>query len=92
MDIEKNRFVGHVVCIAGDVLIDPSADQMSRPEKGLELPLPLVADVGEGAVVVAEVSTGAVIRYVLHPEVGIPRPKADRLLERMARQRAQVLS
>lgn len=92
MENDKNRFVGHVICLADDLLIDPSADQMSRPEKGLHLPGPVVTEADDrAAAVVAETASGVIVRYILHPDVAVPRPKTDRLLERMAKGLAREL-
>lgn len=91
MEAEKNRFVGHVICLADDLLIDPSADQMNRPTKGLHIPGPVLTAAYDGAVIVAETDSGAIVRYVLHPDVAVPRPKSDRMLERMAQRLANSL-
>lgn len=39
-DVAANRFIGHVVCLTAEtptmrLLVDPSADQMNRPQYGL---------------------------------------------------------
>lgn len=96
LDRKGNRFVGHVVCLAGDRLVDPSADQMSRPGKGLVIDAPIVARVGakEGndVEVITRVPSGAVVRYTLYPDIPPPEPKTNRILERTAKRLASELS
>ena len=92
MEVAKNRFVGHVVCLAAGHLIDPSVDQMSRPGRGLTLDEPLVCEYGEGLIVVGCHPKGALVRYVLHPDVPAPKPKTDKILERLAKGLAQKWS
>lgn len=84
VEVEKNRFVGHVVCLAEGHLVDPSVDQLSRPLKGLHIDEPLVADYDGRRVVVGFNRRGSVVKYVLHPDVPVPAPRTDRKLERMA--------
>lgn len=86
---EKNRFVGHVVCLAHGYLIDPSVDQMHRPEKGLLLPEPVLGPADEGRVVIVQAPSGALVKYELYPNVPVPKPKTDRVLERLAKGLAQ---
>lgn len=86
---QKNRFVGHVTCIAGDTLVDGSADQMSRPEKGLIVPRVLSTTVelplAKGGKTLLVTTSGAVIQYIFHPEVTVPMPRTDKALDRIAR-------
>jgi len=82
---DKNRFVGHVVCLTEDVLIDPSVDQMNRPAKGLILDEPLVCPFDGELTVVGINHHGSVVKYRLHPNVAIPVPKTNKILERRAK-------
>ncbi|MBC8738546.1 hypothetical protein F6X40_17440 [Paraburkholderia sp. UCT31] len=88
-ELDKNRFVGHVVCLTERHLIDPSVDQMSRPAKGLFLDSPLIASYEGKAIVVGFGQRGAIVRYVLHLNVAPPAPRTDKKLERAARSLAQ---
>lgn len=85
IDNERNRFVGHLVCVADNVLVDASADQMSRPTKGMPITGPVLTRIKTGNVVIAETHDGVVVRYELHPEVAVPMPKSDRRLDRRAK-------
>lgn len=93
MEDEKNRFVGHVVCLVDGRLIDPSADQMNRPAKGLILDEPVIARLDDEEPNMAYTLTphGVSVRYTLHPDVPVPKPKSDRILERIARRLAKEL-
>lgn len=82
---DKNRFVGHVVCLTEDALIDPSVDQMNRPAKGLILDEPLVCPFDGELTVVSINHHGSVVKYRLHPDVAIPVPKTNKILERLAK-------
>jgi hypothetical protein len=88
-ELDKNRFVGHVVCMTEDHLIDPSVDQLSRPERGMILDRPLIACYKGENIVVGFGQQGTVVRYVLHPSVPVPTPRTDKKLERSARTLAQ---
>lgn len=90
---EKNRFVGHVVCLVDGRLIDPSADQMNRPEKGLILDEPVITrlDDEEPNMAYTQTPHGVSVRYTLHPDVPVPKPRSDRILERTARRLAKEL-
>lgn len=85
MELEKNRFVGHVVCLTDTHLIDPSVDQLNRPDKQLFLEHPLIAPYEGGAIVVGFGGQGTVVRYVLHATVPVPAPRTDKKLERTAK-------
>lgn len=88
---ERNRYVGHVVCLLGDdLLLDVSADQMDRAAKGLVVDGPVLAQLDSQPVVWAENAHGTVFRYQLHPNVPAPNPRSsDRILTRLARRLAQ---
>jgi hypothetical protein len=88
-ELGKNRFVGHVVCLTEDHLIDPSVDQLSRPDRGLVLDRPLIARYEGKTIVVGFGQQGTVVRYVLHPTVPVPAPRTNKKLERTARTLAQ---
>lgn len=94
LDKTNNRFVGHVVCLAGERhLVDPSADQMARPERGLliEDPVigPVASDFGPKKPQWLRNKEGVVLGYWLHPAVAPPKPTTDKILKRLARQLAQ---
>lgn len=77
MDVLNNRFVGHVVCIAENHLIDASADQVSRPAKGLVVSQPVVGRLtGETPTGPHwfETKEGSLLGYWLHPDVVPPQP------------------
>jgi hypothetical protein len=88
VDARNNRFVGHVVCVAGRYLIDVSADQMSRPEQQLVLDEPLITEYEGTPIAVGMTAQGAAVRYEMYPEVQVPTPKTDRILERLAKRLA----
>ena len=94
LEPEKNRFVGHVVCLPDNsCLADPSADQMHRPERGLLVPYPVVCRISsEHDRVITRNPEGTVLVYQLHRTVPVPRPRTDKILERMARTLAKSLS
>lgn len=89
MQPEENRYVGHVLCWLPNEphpgLVDPSADQMSRPHRGLAITEPVVTwPCLERDVVFARARNGVVVRYVLHWDVAPPLPKTQRYLDRRA--------
>jgi hypothetical protein len=88
-DLANNRFVGHVVCQAESYLIDPTADQMSRPERDMPLPGPVLVELcGEmkaKQVAWTETAAGVLIKYILYPDVDVPAPKSSKIIERLAR-------
>jgi len=89
VDEKNNRFVGHVVCMAEDHLVDPSVDQMSRPEWSMPLPEPVLFKLDErmkkARVAVTETSQGVLLKYILYPDVQVPRAKSSKIVERLAR-------
>lgn len=89
LDVDNNRFVGHVVCMAGGHLVDPSVDQMSRPEWNMPLPEPVLIALDDAMlsanVAWTETSRGVLLRYILHPDVPVPRAKWGKIIERLAR-------
>lgn len=96
MESDLNRFVGHVVCVLeGDgvfALVDPSADQMSRPDRDLVIDKPIVVWPCENRdTVVTALRSGVVVRYDLHHDVAVPEPVTNRKLERYARGLARKL-
>lgn len=87
-DGPNNRYVGHVVCIAANHLIDASADQMSRPQKELHLTGPVIGPLQEESDTNQhwfESPEGVVLSYWLHPSVPPPKPVTDKILKRLAR-------
>jgi hypothetical protein len=84
-DKSKNRYVGHVVCIAEGYIIDPSADQMNRPLKNLHISDPVIGLLDETDVCELVNENGCVIAYRLHPLVTPPFPKSNRKLDREAK-------
>lgn len=88
-DLEKNRYVGHVVCLTDTYLIDVSVDQMNRPARQLVLDEPLVAPYEGQLVVMGFNRHNTIVKYVLHPDVPAPNPRTDKILERMAKAVAQ---
>lgn len=96
LDDANNRYVGHVVCIAGDHLIDASADQLSRPQWDLNIPNPVIGPIpGEGGPQKAlwfSNAEGVLLGYWFHPEVPLPKPVTDKKLKRLARQLALELT
>lgn len=89
IDDANNRFVGHVVCMAEDHLVDPSVDQMSRPEWSMPIPEPVLfkldARMKQAQVAITETSRGVLLKYVLYPEVAVPPAKSSKIVERLAR-------
>ncbi len=62
------RYDGHVVCIVDGVLVDLTAGQMSRPQRGLLVPEVIVADgdvLHEGEI---DLPGGNRVTYVARPE------------------------
>lgn len=88
LDTANNRFVGHVVCLSGTILIDPSIDQLNRPAHDLILESPIVmeldADMLAEQVGVGETPSGILLKYVLHPDVVVPEVKMGKVVERLA--------
>lgn len=88
MDTANNRFVGHVVCMVEDHLVDPTVDQMSRPEHDMSLQAPFMIRLDDEMrtkqVAWAETADGVLIKYVLHPKVAPPAPVRERIIERLA--------
>jgi len=88
MDTENNRFVGHVVCVVEDYLVDPSVDQLSRPEWEMALPNPVMVRMSsamkEAEVAWLETTSGVLLKYLIHPEVTVPRAKRAKIIERLA--------
>lgn len=88
LDLAKNRFVGHVVCLIEDHLIDPSADQMSRPKWEMPITAPVVCHLSarskEEGVAWAQTPQGVLLKYVLYPDVTVPLAKQSKILERLA--------
>ena len=89
VDDVNNRFVGHVVCLADDHLVDPSVDQMSRPERDMPLADPVLFRLDDKMVAAqvgwTETQHGVLLKYVLHPDVPAPRAKRWKIIERLAR-------
>ena len=89
VDDANNRFVGHVVCIAGDHLVDASVDQMSRPEWNMPIPEPVLFRMDDrmksAQVAITETAHGVLLKYVFHPDVVVPRAKSSKIVERLAR-------
>lgn len=87
-DLANNRFVGHVVCQTENYLIDPTADQMSRPEHDMPLPGPVLVELcGEmkaKQMAWTETADGVLLKYVLYPDVGVPATKRSKIIERLA--------
>lgn len=88
-DLEKNRYVGHVVCLTDTHLVDVSVDQMNRPAKQLVLDEPLVVPYEGQLIVVGFNRHNTIVKYVLHPDVPAPEPRTNKILERMAKTVAQ---
>jgi hypothetical protein len=86
---EINRYVGHVVCLTDTHLIDVSVDQMNRPAKQLVLDEPLVVPYEGQRIVVGFNRHNSIVKYTLHPDVPVPMPRTDKILERMAKAVAQ---
>lgn len=88
LDVAQNRFVGHVVCMVGDHLIDPSVDQMSRPKWEMPITEPVVclmsARSKEAGVAWAETPLGVLLKYVLYPDLEVPMARQSKILERLA--------
>jgi hypothetical protein len=88
MDIAKNRFVGHVICLAEDHLIDPTADQMSRPERQMPLPGPVLIKLADemktAKVAWTETADNVLLKYVLYPDVKAPAPMREKIIDRLA--------
>lgn len=89
MDEANNRFVGHVVCLAGDHLVDASADQMSRPKWDMPIPTPVLFELDErmrsAQVALTQTSHGVLLKYIFYPDVAVPRAKWGKIIERLAR-------
>jgi hypothetical protein len=89
IDEAANRFVGHVVCVAEDHLIDPTVDQLSRPEWDMPLTEPALFKLDERAkstqVAVTRTAHGVVLKYVFFPDVPAPPAKSSKIVERLAR-------
>lgn len=87
-DLANNRFVGHVVCQAENYLIDPTADQMSRPDRDMPLPGPILVELcGEmksKQVAWTETAAGVLLKYILYPDIVVPAPKRSKIIERLA--------
>jgi hypothetical protein len=96
IDVESNRFVGHVVCCVEDHLVDPSIDQMSRPN--WEMPItetlicPISATSREAGVIWTETKKGVLVKYVLYPDIEVPPARQGKILERLAVGIAKELS
>lgn len=92
----KNRFVGHVVCLADDYLVDPSVDQMSRPKWEMPLPEPVLFQLDQRMLAAqvgwTETKHGVLLKYVLHPDVPAPRAKRREIIERLARGVARAMA
>lgn len=92
---EKNRYVGHVICLVetskGTAFVDPSADQMSRPQHDLTIAEPIVIwPCPDANLISVKNSRGVLVRYTLHSEVAPPEVKsATRILERAAKKLAE---
>lgn len=74
---------GHMIAVADGALIDPSADQFSRPEKGMPLE-PFAArcpsgwgSAGSSPLVFSSDTTGSVLRYAPMADPGPWRQGAD---------------
>lgn len=92
LDAANNRYVGHVVCVADDHLIDASADQMSRPQWEMPIADPVIGPLQPGQnpnQYWFENAAGTVLSYWFHMEVPPPKPVTDKILKRAARQLAQ---
>jgi hypothetical protein len=89
IDETTNRFVGHVVCVAEDHLIDPTVDQMSRPQWDMPLTEPALFKLDDRAkstqVAVTRTAHGVVLKYELFPDVPVPPAKSSKIVERLAR-------
>lgn len=89
VDDANNRFVGHVVCLAGDHLVDPSVDQLSRPQWDMPIPSPVLFELDErmktAQVAVTQTSHGVLLKYIFYPDVVAPRAKWGKIIERLAR-------
>ena len=95
-DSVRNRFIGHVVCVIDDGrqqwLVDPSADQMNRPERGLTIGEPIVARIPPAAASSMLVNPDGVrVRYELFPQVRAPMPRTALWLDRAAKELAAGL-
>lgn len=88
LDLAKNRFVGHVVCMVDGHLIDPSADQMSRPKREMPITEPVVCRMSarskEEGVAWAETPHGVLLKYVLYPDLEVPLARQSKIIERLA--------
>jgi len=90
LDTLNNRFVGHVVCIIEDHLVDPTADQMSRPDRDMPMPEPVLCRMDDAMranqVAWTETPHGVLLKYLLYPDVTVPPTKWGKVIERMALQ------
>lgn len=88
IDVAKNRFVGHVVCLVNGHLVDPSADQMSRPQWEMPITEPLVCTISdetrEAGVLWTENAQGVLLKYILYPDIAVPAARQGKILERLA--------
>lgn len=88
LDAANNRFVGHVVCLVDDYLIDPTVDQMSRPAWDMPLPYAVLCPMDEpmkaNNVAWMETDHGVLLKYVIHPDVKAPPAKSGKIIERLA--------
>lgn len=95
-DVANNRFIGHVVCIVENHLVDPSVDQMSRPERDMPIKAPVICRLTDEMLAkgVALVKTphGVLIKYVMHPDVAVPSAKRGKIIDRMAQSVLQEIA
>jgi hypothetical protein len=88
VDAANNRFVGHVVCLVDDYLVDPTADQMSRPEHDMPIPGPVLVKLSgpmkTKQVAWTETIDGVLLKYILYPDLSAPPPKREKILDRLA--------
>lgn len=89
VDRQRNRFVGHVICLIDDHLVDANSDQLSRPKQGMPIQSPIVFKLEE-----AQLSKNVVgiilpndmeVEYRLHPDIPVPNTKYNKLIERLAK-------
>lgn len=89
-DLERNRFVGHVInrvrLPSGVAYLDASIDQISRPEKDMAIDGPMVTlGIQDADGFLVRDQGGVVLKYWLFSGIAVPDPKSERMLGRQAR-------